>query len=119
MAPMSSPAMYGGTRSQVMPVLPCFMASITARPSVTAGLRWAPLSGPATTTPMNTANAHAMVMTIQPEFWALDFDSRTPATTPSPNRMRVAVPKISATIFSIIGYNSLDIPVRWDRCEDR
>src|SRR5918996_2313233 len=36
------------------------------------------------------------VMTIQPPFWALDWLSSTPATTPLPNRTRIAVPITSA-----------------------
>src|SRR4026209_1299716 len=42
-----------------------------------------------------TAMPHPNVMTIQPEFWAFDLLSRTPATTPSPKRIRSAVPTIS------------------------
>jgi hypothetical protein len=38
---------------------------------------------------------HPNVMTIQPEFWALDLLSRTAATTPSPKRIRSAVPIVS------------------------
>jgi len=56
----------------------------------------APLIGPATTTPTKTAKAHAVVMTIHPELFALDLASRTPATTASPRRTRSPVPKISA-----------------------
>src|SRR5690349_14863081 len=63
---------------------------------VTAGFRCAPLIGPATTTPTNTANAHAAVITIQPAFWDFDLASRTPATTASPSRTRSPVPKTSA-----------------------
>ena len=69
---------------------------LTARPIVTAGFRCAPLIGPATTTPTNTANAHAAVMTIQPALLDLDFASSTPATTPSPSRSRSIVPTVSA-----------------------
>src|ERR1019366_2448969 len=39
-----------------------------------------------------TAKPHPKVITIHPEFSALDFDSRTPATTPSPSTIRIAVP---------------------------
>ena len=73
---------------------------LSARPSVTAGLRWAPLIGPAMSTPQNTANAHAIVMTIQPLFCALDRFSRTPATTPSPSRTSAPVPSTSARKIS-------------------
>src|SRR6266404_8799190 len=76
--------------------MPPFIA--TAR--VTAGLRCAPLTGPATTTPQNTASPHAIVMTIQPEFWPFDLASNTPATTPSPRRISVPVPRTSARNFS-------------------
>src|SRR3954451_13462605 len=78
---------------------------------VTAGLRCAPLTGPATTTPTNTANAHAAVITIQPAFWAFDFASSTPATTPSPSRTSNPVPKTSAMkmlVSQVIPVHSLD-----------
>ena len=39
------------------------------------------------------------VMTIQPEFWALEWFSSTAATTPSPNRIRSAVPIVSAPMM--------------------
>src|ERR1019366_7634987 len=51
-------------------------------------------------TPQNTAKPHPMVMTIQPEFWALGRASRTPATTPSPRRISAPVPRTSAKNFS-------------------
>jgi hypothetical protein len=38
---------------------------------------------------------HPKVITIQPEFSALDFDNRTAATTPSPKSTRSPVPMIS------------------------
>src|SRR5918997_1125532 len=41
---------------------------------------------------MATAIPHPRVITIQPEFSALEFLSRTPATTPSPRMMRSIVP---------------------------
>src|SRR5690606_13326103 len=66
-----------------------------ARPRVTAGCRWAPLMSPTAYTPMATARAHPVVMTIQPAFWPLDRASRTLATTPSPSRMRIMVPMSS------------------------
>ena len=77
------------------------MALFRKRPTVTAGLRWAPLNGPATTTPTKTAMAHAQVMTIQPLALALDLARSTPATTPSPRRIRSIVPKISANRTSV------------------
>src|SRR3712207_6251177 len=45
---------------------------------------------------MATATAHPAVMTIQPEFSALEFLSKTPATTPSPRMIRIMVPINSA-----------------------
>jgi hypothetical protein len=42
--------------------------------------------------PYITAKAHPAVITIQPEFSALDFLSETPATTPSPSNTSTAVP---------------------------
>ncbi len=91
-APTISPAMYHGTRSQgVVPA--------TAKPSVTAGLRCAPVRPPIAYTPNATASAHPVVMTIQPAFCALERASRTPPTTPSPRTIRSAVPKTSATMI--------------------
>src|SRR5215217_6928337 len=55
----------------------------------------APLNWPTQYTAMPTAIPHPNVMTIQPEFSALEFLSRTPATTPSPRMMRSIVPKNS------------------------
>ena len=46
-----------------------------------------------------TAMPHPNVMTIQPLFSALDFASRTAATTPSPNRTRSPVPIHSAPMM--------------------
>ena len=67
------------------------------RPIVTAGFRWAcpPVTARLVMMPMNTANPHAQVITIHPEFCAFDLFSRTPATTPSPNTISVAVPTTS------------------------
>ena len=45
---------------------------------------------------------HANVMTTHPAFWALDLFSRTPATTPSPNRISTAVPTTSPRNISPI-----------------
>src|SRR6516165_3667378 len=65
-----------------------------ATPNVTAGFRCAPglPHAIAVNTPHITAKAHPAVITIQPEFSALDFFSNTPATTPSPNNTSTAVP---------------------------
>ena len=68
---------------------------------VTAGLMWAPLNWPTQYTATATAIAHPKVMTIQPEFSALEFLSRTPATTPSPRMIRIIVPMNSAMYASI------------------
>src|SRR6516162_5861856 len=43
-------------------------------------------------TPHITAKAQPAVMTIQPEFSALDFLRSTAATTPSPNKTSTSVP---------------------------
>ena len=51
---------------------------------VTAGLRCAPLIGPAMVTPAKTANAQAVVITIQPELFPFVSLSTTFATTPFP-----------------------------------
>lgn len=72
---------------------------------VTAGLRCAPLIGPAMVTPAKTANAQAVVITIQPELFPFVSLSTTFATTPFPKRIRIAVPMISAINGVInIGY---------------
>src|SRR5215210_6888518 len=48
-------------------------------------------------------------MTIQPEFSALDFLSKTPATTPSPRMMRSIVP-INSPRYACICSSSLERP---------
>ena len=63
-----------------------------ARPSDTAGLRWAPEYGPAMNTPHITAKPHAIVMTAQPAPSAFVFFRQHPATTPSPRSMSMKVP---------------------------
>src|SRR5918996_3161385 len=88
-APTNSPARYSGTSPHS--VLPW-----NANPSVTAGLMCAPLNCPTAKMASATAMPHPNVMTIQPPFWALDWLSSTPATTPFPNRTRIAVPITSA-----------------------
>src|SRR3954453_9124346 len=84
-APTSSPARYCGTSDQG--VLP-----IVARPMVTAGLRCAPLNRPTAKMAIVTAMPQPNVMTIHPPFSALECARSTAATTPSPNRIRIAVP---------------------------
>src|ERR687896_960746 len=88
-APTNSPARYSGTSPHS--VLPW-----NANPSVTAGLLCAPLNCPTAKTEIATAMPQPNVMTIQPPFWAFDWLSSTPATTPLPNRIRIAVPITSA-----------------------
>src|SRR3954447_17060612 len=88
-APQNSPARYFGTSPQS--VLP-----MTANPSVTAGFRCAPLNCATANTAIATAMPQPNVMTIQPLFWALEWFSSTAATTPSPSRIRIAVPMTSA-----------------------
>src|SRR5215208_322895 len=48
-------------------------------------------------------------MTIQPEFSALEFLSRTPATTPSPRMIRIIVP-INSPIYACIDHSPLERP---------
>src|SRR5215210_846191 len=52
---------------------------------------------------------HPRVMTIQPEFSALEFLSKTPATTPSPRMMRSIVP-INSPRYACICSSSLERP---------
>src|SRR5919202_2543952 len=92
MAPRNSPMKYFGTS-------PPSMFPLTHRPTVTAGFRWAPLNWPTAYTAIMTAMPHPKVMTIQPEFWAFEWFNRTAATTPSPMRIRMAVPIISAPMM--------------------
>ena len=42
-----------------------------------------------------TPSPHPNVITTQPEFWALEWASSTPATTPQPSRTSRAVPTVS------------------------
>src|SRR3954451_22740404 len=46
-----------------------------------------------------TAMPHPKVITIHPEFCALEWFNSTAATTPSPRRIRIAVPIISAPMM--------------------
>src|SRR5918912_313751 len=75
------------------------VAPTAASPRVTAGLRCAtpPVTARLATTPAKTAMAHAQVMTTHPAFCAFDCVNKTPATTPSPSRIRTAVPTTSPT----------------------
>src|ERR671921_1878758 len=58
---------------------------------------------------MATAIAHPKVMTIQPEFSALEFLSSTPATTPSPRMIRSIVP-INSPMYACIYHSPLEWP---------
>src|SRR5918998_4937995 len=58
---------------------------------------------------MATAIPHPKVMTIQPEFSALEFLSSTPATTPSPRMIRIIVP-INSPIYACIDHSLLERP---------
>src|ERR671933_811879 len=58
---------------------------------------------------MATAIAHPNVMTIQPEFSALEFLSSTPATTPSPRMIRIIVP-INSPMYACIYHSLLERP---------
>ncbi|MNR05800.1 hypothetical protein D3C85_1218480 [compost metagenome] len=72
-----------------------------AKPKVTIGFKCAPLYGPATTTPTNTASAQAVVMEIQPPLFPFVPLSTTLATTPLPKRIMSAVPINSARYMFI------------------
>src|SRR5579863_1274121 len=66
---------------------------------------------------MATASAQPVVITIQPDFSALDLASNTPATTPLPSRISSAVPTSSAVniliaIPSLVGRIGQSIPTR-------
>src|SRR5918995_5537 len=56
-----------------------------------------------------TASPHPNVITIQPEFSALEFLSSTPATTPSPRMIRIIVP-INSPIYASIHHSLLERP---------
>src|SRR5918993_3353449 len=58
---------------------------------------------------MATAIAHPKVMTIQPEFSALELLSSTPATTPSPRMIRIIVP-INSPMYASIHHSFLERP---------
>src|SRR5215211_1918571 len=76
---------------------------------VTAGLMWAPENWPTQYTATATASPHPNVITIQPEFSALEFLSSTPATTPSPRMIRIIVP-INSPMYACIYYSPLERP---------
>src|SRR3954447_25555021 len=92
MAPMNSPMKY-------LIASPPSMPPVIQMPTVTAGLRCAPLNWPTAYTATMTAMPQPKVITIQPEFWALEWFNSTAATTPSPRRIRIAVPIISAPMM--------------------
>src|SRR5918994_7586409 len=58
---------------------------------------------------MATPIAQPKVITIQPEFSALEFLSSTPATTPSPRMIRIMVP-INSPIYASIHHSLLERP---------
>src|ERR671913_421530 len=58
---------------------------------------------------MATASPHPNVITIQPEFSALEFLSSTPATTPSPRMIRIIVP-INSPMYASIHHSFLERP---------
>src|SRR3954453_18014391 len=89
MPPSNCAATNPGTCSQAN-------LSATASPSVTAGLRCAPLIGPTHHTATNTAMPQPNVITIQPEAFPFVFGSTTFATTPLPSSTNSAVPTNSA-----------------------
>ncbi len=110
-APRNCPAINVGTS-------PSPTAPIDARPTVTAGFSWAtpPVTARLANTPTKTPIAHAHVMTIQPEFWAFDLLSNTPATTPSPISTSSAVPTTSprniwVTTSLVCGAHGVGAPV--------
>src|SRR3954447_8771681 len=92
MAPTNSPMKY-------LIASPPSMPPVIQMPTVTAGLRCAPLNWPTTYTATMTAMPHPKVITIHPEFCALEWFNSTAATTPSPRRIRIAVPIISAPMM--------------------
>src|SRR6266849_3171569 len=89
----------------------------TANPIVTAGLRCAPALPQATAvmTPHITANAQPAVITIHPEFSALDFFRTTAATTPSPSKIKMSVPRNSPKNGEFISVCLLPAPLA-DEC---
>src|SRR5215207_7864554 len=93
-APANWPSRYLCTSSHCV-------TSVSAKPIVTAGLMCAPLICPTAYTAIATAIPHPNVITIQPAFSAFERASRTPATTPSPNKISIPVPISSAVKISM------------------
>src|SRR6516162_6415189 len=94
-----------------------------ANPRVTAGLMKASRlpQAIAVNTPAITANAHPLVITIQPAPSAFERFSRTLATTPSPSRIKTSVPMNSPKHFASIDgslvefrdlFRGLDYPIK-------
>src|SRR5207244_7166005 len=75
-----------------------------ARPRAPAGFKSASLlpQAIAVNTPAITANAHPAVITIQPPLSAFDRLSSTAATTPSPSKIRIMVPRNSPSHGEVI-----------------
>src|SRR6266852_1842848 len=88
----------------------------TAKPSVTAGLRCASLLPQATAvnTPAITANAHPAVMTIHPPPSPFERFSSTPATTPSPSKSSIIVPRNSPKNADVVMLFLSQAPSRLD-----
>src|SRR5215208_3531418 len=83
---------------------------MAAKPSVTAGLMKPPLMPMTAYTATATPIAHPKVMTIQPEFSALEFRKSTPATTPSPRMISNIVPMNSPRYACTWFLSSLERP---------
>ncbi len=93
-APSICAAMYAGTSDQLN--LPR-----NASAMVTAGFKCAPLEDALINTPVNTAIAQPIVITIQPLLNPFVLLSTTLATTPSPRIISIAVP-ISSPVKGVI-----------------
>src|SRR5207245_11465988 len=57
--------------------------------------------------PANTASAHPVVITIQPPPSAIERVSNTAATTPSPSKIRIKVPRNSPSNGEVMSGASL------------
>src|SRR4029077_9233439 len=112
-APTNAPSICAATKGRNFVKSPVR----TANPIVTAGLRCAPSLPQATAvmTPHITANAHPAVITIQPAFSALDFFRSTAATTPSPSKIKMSVPRNSPKNAEFISVCLLPAPLA-DEC---
>ena len=73
-----------------------------ARPRVTTGLRCAPDTGPAMSTPIITAKPQPRVMTTQPAPFALEWLREEAAQTPSPSSTSTSVPMNSKIYCCIV-----------------